>query len=155
MSDTKTSAARPLRGLLIWSLALNLFLICGLGAYLASTALQKPAALGKGGPAIQFEALAAQLPAGDAGVLRAEFKARSEAIDEAHTALHRFQDGIRAALRAEPYDAGATQQAMAEAEAAHGRLEKLLQDVIASAAGRMSPAGRSKLAEFRPGPPRR
>jgi hypothetical protein len=61
----------------------------------------------------------------------------------------------RTTLRAEPYSRDSTLQALAALEAEHGRLQRLLQDVIVSAADRMSAAGRSKLGERRPGPPRR
>ncbi len=156
MSDQQTILeARPWRGIVLWSLALNVFLICGIAAFSLSSSFQKPATSGTGGPARQFEMLAARLPPDDASVLRTEFGKKAQAIDEAHTALHRSQDAMRLALRANPYDAGATQQAMSEAEAAHHRLEKLLQDVIASAAAQMTSAGRSKLADWQPGPPRR
>jgi uncharacterized membrane protein len=157
MSDEKTRVAetRSRGGIVLWSLALNIFLICGIAAYLASSALYHPAPLRTGGPARQFELLAAGLPPGDGSVLHVEFLKKSEAIDEAHKAAHRTRDAVRQALSAEPYNAEATRQAMSEAEAAHLRLEQLLQDVIASAAAKMTPAGRSRLADWQPGPPRR
>jgi uncharacterized membrane protein len=136
-------------------LALNVFLICGIAAFLLSSSLQKPVHAGGGGPARQFEMLASRLPTEDANVLRTEFGKKSEVIEEAHRAAHRTRDAVRAALSAEPYDIDATRKAISEAEDAHLRLDKLLQDVIASAAGKMTSAGRSKLAEFQPGPPRR
>jgi uncharacterized membrane protein len=157
MSDQQAnvSEARPRRGLLLWSLALNAFLICGIAAFLLSSALHQPMSSGKGGPAYQFERLASSLPAEDASVLRTEFGKKSEAVEEAHTAAHRTRDNVRLTLGAEAYDAEAARRAMSEAEAAHLRLDQLLQDVIVSAAAKMSPAGRSKLADWQPGPPRR
>ena len=155
MSEQKTIVAeeRPWRGALFWSLALNVFLICGLAAFFLGSAMHKPASFGRGGPAHQFEKLASRLPAGDAGVLRAEFGGKSGAIEDAHQAAHRTRDAVRQALGAEPYNADAARQAMAQAEDAHLRLNKMLQDVIATAAGKMTPEGRSKLADLRPGPP--
>ena len=161
MSDQKTlvAEAAPWRRLTLWSLALNVFLICGIAAYMTGSALHKDLhkeeSLGKGGPAHQFKKLAARLPAEDANVLQAEFGKKADAIEEEHKAAHRTRDAVRQALSAEPYNLEATRQAISEAEAAHFRLDKLLQDVIASAAGKMTPEGRSKLAEFQPGPPRR
>ncbi len=157
MSDQKTLIAEtsPWRRITLWSLALNVFLICGLAAFLLSSALQKPTAARTGGPARQFEMLASRLPAEDARVLRMEFAGKSEAVEEAHTEAHRTRDAVRQALSAEPFNLEATRQAISNAEAAHLRLDKLLQDVIASAAGKMTQAGRSKLADFQPGPPRR
>jgi uncharacterized membrane protein len=153
--NTLSAKTRPRSGIVLWSLALNVFLICGIAAFLLTSAFEKPGASMTGGPARQFEMLAARLPAGDATVLRDEFAQRSEAIDAEHKAAHRTRDAVRLALRAEPYNADAARQAMADAEAAHGRLNRLLQDVIASAAGKMTPEGRAKLADFQPGPPRR
>ncbi len=157
MSDQHTSApeTRSRRGLLLWSLALNLFLICGIGAYVASSAFHHAGSFGQGGPAHQFETLASRLPAADASVLRAEFDKRAKEIEDEHNAAHRARDAVRLALSAEPYNAEATRTAMAEAWAAHVRLNQVLQDVIASAAGKMTAQGRAKLADFQPGPPRR
>ena len=157
MSDQQTLAAeRPsLRKITFWSLALNVFLICGIAAFLLSSSLHNHVAGGGGGPAHQFEILASRLPPEDATVLRAEFSKKSEVIEEAHSAAHRTRDAVRAALSAEPYEIEAMRKAISEAEAAHLRLDNLLQDVIASAAGKMTSAGRSKLADFQPGPPRR
>jgi uncharacterized membrane protein len=157
MGDQQTLVAetRSWRRIVLWSLALNVFLICGIAAFLLSSSLQRPVHAGGGGPARQFEMLASRLPAEDANALRAEFGKKSEAIEEAHKAAHRTRDAVRAALSAEPYDSEATRKAISEAEAAHLRLDSLLQDVIASAAGKMTSAGRLKLADFQPGPPRR
>ena len=157
MSDQQTLVAetRSWRGIILWSLALNVFLICGIAAFLLSSALHHSVPARTGGPARQFEMLASRLPAEDATVLRTEFGKNSEAIEEAHKAAHRTRDAVRTALSAEPYNTEATRKSIAEAEAAHLRLDSLLQDVIASAAGKMTSAGRSKLADFQPGPPRR
>ena len=157
MSDQHTLVAesRPWRGIVLCSLALNVFLICGIAAFLLSSSLHKHVAGGGGGPAHQFESLASRLPPEDANVLRTEFGKKSEVIEEAHSAAHRTRDAVRAALSAEPYEIEAMRKAISDAEAAHLRLDNLLQDVIASAAGKMTSAGRSKLADFQPGPPRR
>ena len=157
MSDQQTLVAetRSWRRIVLWSLALNVFLICGIAAFLLSSSWQKSDPARTGGPARQFEMLASRLPAEDATVLRTELGTKSEAIEEAHRAAHRTRYAVRAALSAEPYDSEATRKAISEAEAAHRRLDSLLQDVIASAAGKMTSAGRMKLADFQPGPPRR
>lgn len=140
--------SRPWRGTTFWSLALNIFLVCGIAAFAADSWFPKAAHHGKGGPAYHFEMLASRLPLADAKVLLTEFGERSSAIEEAHTATHRSRDNVRLALRAEPYDDGAAREAMSQAQAAHLRLEKLLQDAIASAAARMTPAGRARLADW-------
>ncbi len=157
MSEQKPLGAetRPRRGLLLWSLALNVFLICGLGAFLLSSVFQAPAHFVTGGPARQFEILADRLPADDAALLREEFGKKAAAIDEAHSAAHRTRDKVRLALGAEPYNEAAAREALAEAEAAHIRLNRLLQEVTLAAAEKMTPTGRIRLAEWQPGPPRR
>ena len=157
MSDRHTLVAEKpsLSWLTLFSLALNVFLICGVAAFLLAPLFQGDVPFRTGGPAHQFELLASRLPTGDANVLRSEFAMKAAAIDEAHTAAHRTRDAVRRALSAEPYDQEATQKAIADAEAAHIRLDNLLQEVIASAAGKMTPEGRAKLGEFQPGPPRR
>jgi uncharacterized membrane protein len=157
MSDQQTSVPekRSRRGILLWSLALNLFLICGIGAYVVSSAFHHGDSFGKGGPVHQFERLASRLPAADASILRTEFAKRAKEIEDEHQAAHRTRDAVRQALGAEPYNAEATRQAMGQAWAAHVRLNQVLQDVIASAAEKMTQAGRSELADFQPGPPRR
>lgn len=158
MSDHPASDAgkHPFNKITLFSFALNIFLICGIAAFLlASPAPPTAPHLASGGPARQFEFLALRLPASDADVLRAEFYAKSAAIDEAHTAAHRTRDAVRQALSAEPYDIEATRKAIAQAETAHLQLDNVLQEVIVSAAGKMTPAGRVKLADFQPGPPRR
>ena len=157
MSDQQAlvTERRSLGWLTLCSLALNVFLICGIAAFMLAPLFQGEVPFRTGGPAHQFELLASRLPVGDANVLRTEFAMRVGAIDEAHTAAHRTRDAVRRALSAEPYDQQATQKAIEEAEAAHIRLDSLLQEVIASAAGKMTPEGRAKLGEFQPGPPRR
>jgi len=57
---------------------------------------------------------------------------------------------MRGTLRAEPFDVSALRSAMTDVRAARQSLDAALQDVIASAATEMSPAGRSKLAEWTP-----
>ena len=146
---------RSLGRLTLFSLALNVFLICGIAAFMLAPFFQQEVPFQTGGPAHQFELLASRLPAGDANVLRAEFAKKAAAIDEAHTAAHRTRDAVRRALSAEPYDQQATRKAITDAETAHLQLDSLLQEVIASAVGQMTPEGRTKLGEFQPGPPRR
>jgi uncharacterized membrane protein len=156
MSDQATPVLETRsRRILLWSLALNLFLICGIGAYVASSAVHHGSSFGKGGPADQFERLASRLPAADASILRMEYGKRAKEIEDEHQAAHRTRDAVRLALSGEPYNAEATRQAMGQAWTAHVRLNQVLQDVIASAAEKMTRAGRSKLADFQPGPPRR
>ena len=157
MNDRQTPApgTRSRRGILLWSLALNLFLICGIGAYVAGSAFHHAGSFGKGGPAHQFERLASRLPAADASILRTEFDKKAKEIEDEHQAAHSTRDAVRQVLSAEPYNAEATRQALAQAWAAHVRLNQVLQEVIEAAAEKMTQAGRAKLADIQPGAPRK
>ena len=149
-------AARASRGLLLASLALNLFFIGISGAYaLRHLSPGTPARPGEParGAAARIERLAVALPADDGARLRQDFGARREAIEAAGSAYREAQERIRVATRAEPFDASALREAMADARSVRQRLEEMLQDVIATAAGRMSPDGRRRLADYTP-PPR-
>ncbi|MBT3070995.1 periplasmic heavy metal sensor [Rhodomicrobium sp. Az07] len=152
--DTIAAESRSRRGLLFWSLALNIFFIFGVVAF-SLALLFKPAFRGGGGPAYQIERMAARLPAQDGTRLMVALGERAGAVDEAHVAAHKARDALRLALRAEPYDGDATRKAMMDAQEARRRLETVVQGIIASAAADMSADGRAKLAEWRPRPPRK
>jgi uncharacterized membrane protein len=146
-------AARASRGLLLASLALNLFFIGISGAYAVRHLSQgTPARPGEParGAGARIERLAVALPADDGARLRQDYGSRREAIEAASAAYREAQERIRAATRAEPFDAAALRQVMADARSARQRLEEMLQDVIATAAGRMSPDGRRRLADYTP-----
>jgi uncharacterized membrane protein len=82
--------------------------------------------------------------------LRAAFRTKDRTLESAHAAYRKAQESMRSTLRAEPFDASALRSAMTEVRAARQSLDAALQDVIATAATEMSPAGRSKLAEWTP-----
>jgi uncharacterized membrane protein len=147
-SLTKTSriSRSPSRWLLLVSLALNLFFIGIAGSTLARHWLAKPV---DRSDAARFERIAATLPATDADRLRAQFAAQRTAIEAGRQAIGQKQERIRTALRAEPFDADALRAAMAESRAARETFYQVLQGVISTAASDMSPAGRSKLADWR------
>jgi uncharacterized membrane protein len=65
---------------------------------------------------------------------------------------HQARERIHDVLRKEPFDAAALRAAMADTRAARQNFDQAIQAVFASAAGQMSPAGRSALADW---PPRR
>ncbi|MBJ7534313.1 periplasmic heavy metal sensor [Rhodomicrobium vannielii ATCC 17100] len=153
--DTIAAESRPRRGLIFWSLALNMFFICGVVAFSVASLYKPVFRGGGGGPAYQFERIAARLPAQDADRLRAAFAQRASEVDETHAASHKARDAMRLALRAEPYDGDATRKAMADAQEARRRLETVIQAVIASAAAEMSLEARAQLAEWRAEPPRK
>jgi hypothetical protein len=98
-----------------------------------------------------MERLAATLPAADADILRAEYRAKATNVDGARQTYRGAQDEVRRILRVEPFQADAMRAAMSEQRAARQVFDHVLQDVVASAAVRMSAAGRTKLAEWPPG----
>jgi len=142
---------RPSRSILLVSLALNLFVIGVGGAlaarhFLADGSAPEPARTA----AARIDRLAATLPGADAEILRAEFRARAVSVEAANTQYRRAQDRIRNALRAEPFRVEPMRAAMAETRATRQRLGEALEDVIASAAVKMSSDGRHKLADWTP-----
>src|SRR6185295_6404405 len=146
-----TGEDRISRRIVLWSLGLNLFFI-GLVAALVLLLYVAPPAP----PPIdrsangRIERIASILPAADAEVIRAEYRAKAAPVDTARDEFERAVDTIRKTFRAEPYDIGATRSAMAETRAARQKFDVLLHDIIASAVSKMSPAGRQKLADWSP-----
>ena len=146
LTETRRTSRSPSRWLLLASLALNLFFIGIAGSMVARHWLTKPA---DRSDAARFERIAATLPAADAEQLRTQFAAQRAAIEAGRQTIGQKQDGIRAALRTEPFDVDALRTSMAESRAARETFYQLLQGVILSAASQMSPAGRAKLADWR------
>jgi len=136
------------RWLLLGSLALNLFFI-GVAVAMAIRAPSHGAwdrdAL------VRAERIAATLPQADADLLRTEIGNNRLAIEDAQHEYRSDQDAIRATLRREPFDAGAMRDAMAKTRAARQNFDQIIQGVFATAAARMSPAGRHALADWPPG----
>jgi uncharacterized membrane protein len=144
---TQTVPAPRRRTILLLS-ALNLFLIGIIGAFVVRYYSGEPPTHRKAGPAHRIEKIASRLPAEDALILRLEFTKKSGAIEDASDAFRQAREKVRSALRAEPYDLAATSAAMSEAEGLHQKSEQLIHAVIASAAAKMTPEGRRKLAEW-------
>ncbi len=69
-------------------------------------------------------------------------------VASAQADLRLSQEDVRKSLRAEPFDADAMRTAMAENRTAHENYDQVLHDMIASAAAKMSVAGRTKLADW-------
>jgi Spy/CpxP family protein refolding chaperone len=127
-------------------MVLNLFLMGLIGAFLVRYYFAEPERHRSANPSHRVERIAARLPAGDAAILHMEFATRSEEIEQASDAFRIAREKVRLALRAEPFDAGAARTAMAEAGTKRQRLDELTQDVIASAAAKMTAEGRKALA---------
>ncbi len=155
MTMTMAMPDRSSRWLLIGSLALNLFFIGTIGtlAIRHSVAPSPPAATERPRTAAaRIERLAAPLPAADAERLRAAFRARQAAVEGARENLNRTYERIQVALRAQPFDEAQLRAAMTQVRAARPVYEQAMQDILVAAASEMSPAGRSKLADWPPRP---
>lgn len=137
------------RWLLLGSLALNLFFI---GAAIAM-AIRAPApSYWDRNVFVRVERLSATLPPADADLVRSQVNANRAAIDTAQTKYHQARERIHDLLRQEPFDAAALRAAMAETQAARQAFDQVVQGVFAATAEKMSPAGRSALADWPPRP---
>ena len=87
----------------------------------------------------------------DARILRQAFEKQRQALEEDHSPqdMHRK---VRDALRAEPFDANQLQAVFDNEERHHKDHGAAIGHMIVEAASNMSPEGRHRLAEFRPGP---
>jgi uncharacterized membrane protein len=153
MATASTPGDRTSRVILLISLALNLFFLGLISAgpvrhlfHPHQHAVIEP----RRSAAERIDRLASTLPTEDADKLRAAFRTRDRTLESAHAAYRKAQESMRGTLRAEPFDVSALRSAMTEVRAARQSLDAALQDVIATAAAEMSPAGRSKLAEWTP-----
>lgn len=101
--------------------------------------------------------MAAALPTADADILRASFAARAPHLGNRPRNREETFDRIRAALRAEPFDALTLATIFAEGRRTRDRIDDSIEGALIEAAGKMSPEGRHKLADWRPPfpPPRR
>ena len=148
------TADRTSRIVLLASLALNVFFLGVVGAgavrHYWHTPRHVSAPLPPRTAAERIDRLAATLPPEDGEKLRAEMRQDETSLEAAHTAYRGAQESTRVALRAEPFDMAALRTAMSEVRAARQKLDLALQDVIAKAAGEMSPEGRRKLSEWSP-----
>jgi len=153
MATALTPGDRTSRIILLISLALNLFFLGLISAgpvrhlfHPHQRAVIEP----RRSAAERIDRLASTLPTEDADKLRAAFRTKDRMLESAHATYRKAQESMRSTLRAEPFDVSALRSAMAEVRAARQSLDAALQDVIATAATEMSPAGRSKLAEWTP-----
>jgi uncharacterized membrane protein len=150
-SEMTARRERGFSKFMLISLALNIFFVGAAGALAARYYLGEPQwrvkARDHHDPARRIERLAARLAPEDAAILRAEFASRASAAEAARETLRRSREDIRRTLQAEPYDAARARAAMAASRAAHSAFYAVLQDVVVSAAARMSPAGRVRLGE--------
>lgn len=149
--STAMSDDRNTRWLVLLSLALNLFFVGIAGALAVRHYTEAPAAgtaLVDRSAAARIERLAAILPASDAEILRAEFRARASTVEGARDEYRRMLDVARAFLRLQPFDVGGMRSALAAARGARQIFDQLMHELIVAAADKMSAEGRSKLADW-------
>jgi uncharacterized membrane protein len=136
------------RWLLLGSLALNLFFI----GVVVALAIRSPVSSSWDRDIfVRVERIASTLPAEDAATLRTQIAAKRGNIESAQVKYRSAQDIIRAAMRAEPFDAEALRTAMANTRAARQAFDQTIQGAFADAAAQMSHAGRQALADWPPG----
>ncbi len=98
----------------------------------------------------RLDRIATTLPEPDAQIMRSFIRAEAAKVVAAQASLRLSQEDLRTSLRAEPFNPSAVRAAMAENSAARDNFDQVLQNVIASAAAKMSPVGRSRLADWPP-----
>jgi uncharacterized membrane protein len=135
---------------LLASLAVNVLLV---GA-IATHYLRLPAQPSGDRWRIAAESLAATLPPADAAKLRVVLANHTPGLETAFADVRKAREGVQKALRAEPFNAAALEQAMAEFSARRLEMQRRFQAVIAGTAAQVSPDARGKMAEWR-GPERR
>jgi uncharacterized membrane protein len=141
------------RWLLLGSLTLNLIFAGAAAVSLtrhSSAVPLEPVTHMSRGAEHRLDRIATTLPEPDAQIMRSFIRAQAAKVVAAQADLRVSQDDLRTSLRAQPFNPAAVRAAMAETSAARDNYDQVLQDVIASAAAKMSPEGRSKLADWPP-----
>ena len=136
------------RWLLLGSLALNLFFI---GIAIAMAVRGPPPRTWNRDVFVRMERLAEALPPADGDILRNQIKGNHDVIERTQTQYHTARDRIRETLRQVPFNANVMRTAMANTRAARQAYDQTIQSVFATAADKMSPAGRQALANWPPG----
>jgi uncharacterized membrane protein len=146
-------SAGRMRWLLLGSLTLNLIFAGAAGAAFirhSGAVPLEPVTHMTQGAEHRLDRIATTLPEPDAQIMRSFIRAQTAKVVAAQANLRLSQEDLRNSLRAEPFNPAAVRAAMAETSAARDNFDQVLQDVIASAAAKMSPVGRSKLADWPP-----
>jgi hypothetical protein len=141
-----------IRYLLLASLTLNLAFAGAAGAMAVQHSRTPPPLQAVAGinrsVAVRFDRIAATLPAGDARIMRQEFRTEAVKLAIAETEIRLSKEAVRESLRAQPFDPTAVRKAMAETNAARDRFYELVHDVVSAATVKMSAAGRETLADW-------
>lgn len=137
---------RPLRWLLPVSLAFNAFLAGVVVTQWLTPHFPPPPPR----PERMIEDMAAALPDADAALLRQSFAARGPVAGARPRNREDMFERLRAALRAEPFDAAAVSKIFRDGRAARDQIDDAIESALVEAAAKMSPAGRRALADWRP-----
>lgn len=127
------------------SLVLNVFLATVVGAHRWN---RHPG--GPPDPSRVAEEIAATLPSADAGVLRRAFAENRARLEAAHAAMKGFPHRVHDALAADAFDESRLRAVFDAGSRARQQMDDAIAEVVVAAAKRMSPAGRHKMAEWRP-----
>ncbi len=151
-STSRIDGGSHWRLLLLGSLALNLFFVGAAGAvairYSGPAPLTTVARIDHS-LAGRIDHIAAKLPPSDGELLRGQLRGEAIKVAAAQADLRLAQEDVRKSLRAQPFDADAMRAAMAESRTAHDNADRIVHDVIAATAAKMSAVGRVKLADWR------
>ena len=138
---------------MLLSVALNLFFIAVAGTMIARSYLAPASApeltitIDRSAGA-RIERIATTLPPADAAIMRAAYRDNAATLDLARAEVDRAVEVMKNSFRAKPYDVDGSRAMMADTRAKYLRFLAMLHDAIAIAAGKMSPEGRAKLAEY-------
>jgi hypothetical protein len=98
---------------------------------------------------VAIERVTRVLPESDAALLRDRFEAERPDIAQRFQALQDARRAVGAALKAEPYDAGAFDAAYETMQARNQELQASLHAVLRTSIGQFSDEGRAAIAERR------
>jgi uncharacterized membrane protein len=137
--------------LLLASLALNLFFVGAAGAvaYRYSSPVPLRTIMRLDHSLIgRLGRIADTLPPDDAAIMRAQLSEDAVRLAAAQADVRLSREDVRRSLRAQPFDADAMRSAMETNHAAHEKFDKVVHDILAAAAGKMSIIGRNRLADW-------
>lgn len=144
MTIQQGGSRRRWRISLLVSLALNLLLIAVIGVWVARPMFRGPPQTPEFGRVV--ERIAHRVSGSDASALRGAYQSHRDEIVELAGNVRSARERVRAALRADPYDAAVVSAAMADLRTARTTMESAIQGVIQESAAGMSADGRRTLA---------
>jgi len=95
----------------------------------------------------RVEGLAKHLPRPDADKLRKAFAAHAGDLPAARAELTSALEGLRQALKSEPFDPARLEKALSEMDASRAKVKQIMRAAVVAAAAEMSAEGRARLAD--------